>query len=198
MPAAGKPLWRRSQKPLHTASRVTEAPPAERVYIGIDPGASGGMVALVTRGGRLADPPVLQPLGGTDRDVWEWLAAYSEWRDGGTYAVIEKVGGWTGGRDGYAGNQAPGSMMFKFGRGVGFLHGCLVAAGIPYDEVTPREWQKGLGVPPRGKGETKTAWKNRLRQQAERLFPGHKVTLAVSDALLMAEYCRRKQEGLLV
>jgi hypothetical protein len=38
-------------------------------YIGIDPGKSGGLVALSSAG------IVVTPMPGTERDVWDWFAA---------------------------------------------------------------------------------------------------------------------------
>ena len=73
----------------------------------------------------------------------------------------------------------------------------LIAAGIPFEEVIPRTWQKGVGITPRGKGETKTRFKNRLKAKASQLFPKVNVTLATADALLIAEFCRRKRTGTL-
>ena len=42
--------------------------------------------------------------------------------------------------------------------------------------------------------ETKTSHK-RIKDRCESLFTELKVTLATSDALLIAEWCRRKVEG---
>lgn len=165
------------------------------IYIGVDPGASGGMANLFD------DHVFLSPMPATEKDVWEWFASFSDRNGGGKYnsfAVIEKVGGYLqGGGDGPGGGAANGSAMFKFGKSVGFLIGCLTAAGIPFEEVTPQKWQKGLGIPPRKKGESKTDWKNRLKQFAQRLYPSEKITLATADALLLATYAQRKQEGTL-
>ena len=80
--------------------------------------------------------------------------------------------------------------MFKFGMSYGGLRMALVAAGIPFTAVTPQKWQKALGIPHRERTESKTQWKQRLKRKAEQLFPNHKLTLAISDALLIAHYCR--------
>jgi len=87
------------------------------------------------------------------------------------------------------------SSTFKFGRGYGFLRGCLVALGIPFEDVTPQTWMRALNVPPRRKNETKAQFKQRLRGVAQQLFPSEKITLATADALLIAEYCRRTSNG---
>lgn len=109
-------------------------------------------------------------------------------RNPDVFAVIERVSG-------YVGEAQPGSAAFKFGQSYGGLRMALVAAGIPFEEVTPQVWQRKMGVTPRRKDESKTAWKNRLKAKAQQLYPGVKVTLATADALLLAEFCRRRQEG---
>lgn len=157
------------------------------IFIGVDPGASGGMASISDTVGATAMP-------GTDADIWAWFsnADFAPYNTGrpAAFAVIEKV-------QGYAGSPTVGSAMFKFGASYGGLRMALTAAGIPFEEATPQVWQRGLKIPQRTKAESKTAWKNRLKAAAQRLFPGIKVTLATADALLIAEYCRRKRGGTL-
>ena len=149
------------------------------IYLGIDPGASGGLASIVTEGGATAMPA-------TERDVWEWIRLWSSvGGKGNAFAVIEKVGGYI------AGAAHPGSAMFKFGQSYGGLRMALVAAGIPFDEITPQRWQKEIGIAPRKQTESKGQFKNRLKAKAQQLFPKVKVTLATADALLIAEYARR-------
>lgn len=153
-------------------------------YLGVDPGAGGGLALLNGhRVGAVAMPASLP-------DLWEWL----RWATGAgrVVACLEKVGGWR------SDNPAAGvgSAMFKFGASYGSLEMGLVAAGIKFDRVPPVVWQRGVGVSPRKKGEGRTAYKNRLKARAQELFPGEAVTLATADALLLAEYCRRtRNEG---
>lgn len=149
-------------------------------YLGIDPGASGGLACL--KDGELLAVKL------TDKslhDAWDWI---SDHLGTDAFAVIEKVGG-------YVGEAQPGSAAFKFGFSAGALTAMLVAASIPFEEVIPRTWQKGVGVVARGKGEGKTEFKNRLKAKAQQLFPDHHITLATADAILIAEHCRRKREG---
>ena len=87
------------------------------------------------------------------------------------------------------------SSSFKFGKGYGFLRGCLIAAGIPFEEVTPQAWQKALEIPKKSKSETKAQFKNRLKALAQQWFPDQLVTLKTADALLIATYCFRKHGG---
>ena len=156
------------------------------VYLGIDPGMSGGLAALGVNGG-----VSITKMPATEADIWEWFQAFSH----ATFAVIEKVGGYISGAGGKGGGAANGSAMFKFGFSTGVLYGLLTAGGIPFEEVSPRIWQAELGILKRKKSESKTQWKNRLKALAQRLFPSVGVTLATADAILLAEYCRRLREG---
>jgi hypothetical protein len=122
------------------------------------------------------------------------------------FAVIEKVGGFMGGEteSTVAGdptkkrkNIASGHTMFTFGSSFGALRMCLVAAEIPYEEVLPKTWQRGLAIPSRTKKEDRVQYKRRLKEVAQALFPRQVITLATSDAILIAEFNRRKREGIL-
>ena len=73
---------------------------------------------------------------------------------------------------------------FIFGRGVGAIKIALVAESIPFDEVTPHKWMTVMGCLTNGD-------KHISKQRAQQLFPTAKVTHAIADALLLAEYCRR-------
>jgi hypothetical protein len=116
----------------------------------------------------------------TEGDVLELL---KEWAadPANTVAVLEEVSG-------FAGVGQPGSGMFKFGRGFGFLLGVLQALGVRVELVRPQKWQRGLGLGSAVNCASKVEWKNKLKACAQRLHPGLKVTLAVSDALLILEY----------
>jgi hypothetical protein len=74
---------------------------------------------------------------------------------------------------------------FTFGRGFGGLEMALTAAGIPYRTVLPLVWQlRIIGAGTKGN-------KNLSKAHAGRLFGGEvKVTHAIADALLIAEYGR--------
>ncbi len=151
------------------------------VFMGIDPGASGGIAVVHDGIVEAASMPK------TERDVWEWI---NRWSSPEMFAVIEKVGG-------FIGVPHPGSAMFKFGMSCGGLRMALTAAGVPYEDVTPQKWQKALGIPVRKKTESKGDHKNVLKAAAQRIFPKEKITLATADALLLVEYCRRKRTGTL-
>ena len=147
-----------------------------KVFVGIDPGIGGGLVAISSVG------IVVTPMPVTERDIWDWFAAIPPER---SMAVLEKV------------HSMPGqgvASMFKFGQSYGFLRACLIGRGIPFEEIMPRIWVRAIGVPPKKKSESRSQWKNRLKGKAQQLFPdiASEITLITADALLIAEVCRRK------
>lgn len=150
-------------------------------FLGIDPGASGGMAIIWQEEGRTKTVSCKMPA--TELDIFMWLKG--EERKGITHAIIEKVQGYIGG----VGNT--GSSMFKFGHNYGALRMALIALGIPFEEVAPHVWQAALKMRPRDKKEKKGAFKNRLKAKAQQLFPKAEVTLKTADALLIAEHARR-------
>lgn len=159
-------------------------PPVKRlantVYIGIDPGKSGGIAVI-----QETDVDVWSLGSMTLKDLWTAFHHRFGYITPSITAVIEQVGGYNSSEGGQ-----PGSAMFNFGKGVGHLEMALTAAGIPWTACPPQRWQKALGIPSRKKTESKTEWKRRLRSEAERRFPNVKMTNAVADALLIAEYAR--------
>lgn len=157
------------------------------IYIGIDPGQAGGLVAV--KCGKIDYCSMPE----TERDIWSLLCDWGS--ENSHYAVIEKVHSMP--------DQGVASS-FKFGFGYGGLRMALIAAGIPFEEVDPRTWQKALGVAPKKKEETKPQFKLRLLKLAQQLYPSLPLwsekkakgrMLAVADALLLAEFCKRKHEG---
>lgn len=159
------------------------------VLIGIDPGALGGIAVLRD------NTTIVAPMPDTLADLYTLLNDTN--LDGGLhrivkrFASVELVTGYVGG----PGNT--GSSQFKFGKNVGAVLGILTALGIPFEEVAPRTWQKSLSVSPKGKMESRTEFKNRLKAKAQQLFPGISITLKTADAVLIAEHCRRKRAGAL-
>ena len=75
--------------------------------------------------------------------------------------------------------------VWTFAENFGFIKGTLESLGIPVTLVTPQKWQAALGT---GRGDTKTAHKNNLKQFACRLYSEHKPTLKTADAMLIATY----------
>lgn len=142
----------------------------DMIILGIDPGASGAIGMLRYENGTLEGIGAMK-LDVTERDISDYFA----YQDRPLFAFIERVHSMP--KQGVA-------SSFKFGVSYGFLRGCLIAHEIPFEEVTPQKWQKFMGCLSRGD-------KNVTKAKAQQLFPEIKITHAVADALLIAEYGRR-------
>lgn len=148
--------------------------------LAIDPGASGGL-AWTTREGTFC-----QAMPETDGDVLDLLRSLRA--QGIERCVIERVGG-------FAGQAMPGSAMFNFGDGCGYIRGCLMALSYRVEMVTPQKWQKHLGLGTVKLSGGKGPWKRKLKERAQQLFPTVTVTLKTADALLILDYATQTQHG---
>jgi len=154
------------------------------LIIGIDPGKSGGIGFV-----RPPEAACAIKMPDTIKDAWDEFNYLTgpinkirkESDEDTCFAFLEQVWGMKG--DGAA-------AAFTFGRNYGQLEMALHAAGIPYDYVTPVRWQKEFSLIKK-KGESKTSKKNRHKSAAQRLFPHLKITHAIADAILIAEYGQR-------
>lgn len=147
-------------------------------FIGIDPGWSGAMAVYYFPQKRVEAVPFNKM---TPRDVWDLVHSHVRGgRDNNTafHAVLEQV---------HAMPRQGVSSTFKFGNCFGMLEMALIAAEIPYDLVRPAVWQKRLGCLSGGD-------KNVTKKKAQRLFPKLRITHAVADAVLLAEFCRRENQ----
>ncbi len=173
------------------------------VYVGIDPGGSGGLAWIsVGANGGVSMNAVSMP--DTRLGILKWMVN----SNGGQIpriVMIEKVGGFMASAHGSAENHknmASAHTMFAFGKNVGWLEmACEMIFERQATEVLPAEWQRAVGVLPRlshkvGRqtvwDETKTQYKNNLKQAAERLYPNFKLTLKTCDAVLLAHYGRMR------
>ena len=145
--------------------------------IGIDPGASGGIAWTHEDGIRVEKMP------DTMQGEWELIAYIVNdsamiYRHTEFKAYLEQV---------HSSPQMGVKSSFTFGNGFGHLEMALTAAGIPFERVRPQVWQKSLGCMTGGD-------KNVSKRKAQELFPQIKCTHATSDALLIAEFGRRKNK----
>ena len=140
-----------------------------RLYLGCDPGASGAIAAVDEHGSHVATCKLSE----TPADVADFLRDLCAGHEV-AFAALEKVGAFPG--------QGVAST-FAFGASWGFLRGLLVALRVPYCEPSPAKWQAAMAC--RTGGD-----KNVSKAAAQRLWPGVKITHAIADALLLAEYAR--------
>jgi crossover junction endodeoxyribonuclease RuvC len=145
------------------------------IYIGIDPGKKGAY-AWYTDG-------VMRVRQWDDNYFTQDMHLLAT-MDDRLVACVEKVGAMPG--------QGVTSM-FSFGQSFGFILGVLTAFGIPYQLVPPRKWKAEYGL--------LNTQKQASVDVAKRLFPEvsllptercRKESDGMSDAVLMAEYARRK------
>ena len=145
--------------------------------IAIDPGNNGGITIYSAE-----DKKVIESIKmpATPQELLNILKIYSF----NSVCYLEKVQGLPG---------MSGGGMFTFGRGYGHLEMALLCCKIPTVSVTPQKWQKELQLGNRGNKST-TEWKNKLKAKAEQLFPYLRITLAVSDSLLILQYAKIKEK----
>ena len=148
------------------------------LFIGIDPGKSGGIAYINTESGiRYTEPYSDKALIDICRD--------ESWRGNTEHIMccLEKVG------------ARPGQgvvSMFSFGQSVGYIKGVLESFRIPYQEITPQKWKKEFGL---------NSDKAVSAEVCRKLFPDVSLLATarckkphdgMAEALLMAEYARRK------
>lgn len=138
------------------------------IYIGIDPGKSGG-IAWITDG-----KPCVEKMPDTLKDLWDLIRDIRFARD--CKAYIEQV---------HSSPQMGVKSAFTFGNGFGHLEMALTGHGIPFERVRPQAWQKAMGCLTKGD-------KNVSKRKAQEMFPDLEVIHATADALLIAEYGRRE------
>lgn len=143
-----------------------------KIYLGIDPGANGGM-AWIGGDGDLIECRKMPP---TPQDIYDALGIYDA---DDVVCYMEKVG------FGMPGQSSKATATFA--RHCGQLEMALLARGIATVEVTPARWQKHFGLQGK-KDEGKTSHKNRIKGWAQQRFPRHKVTLWGADAIAIAVY----------
>tara|TARA_R110002020_G_scaffold376130_1_gene587258 strand:+ start:3909 stop:4415 length:507 start_codon:yes stop_codon:yes gene_type:complete len=165
-----------------------------KYFMGVDPGAKGS-IAVLKKDGSIQE---VFFLSSTEAEIAECIDAWNPYSGGNCTSQVncclERV------------HSMPGQgvrSMFTFGQNYGFLRGCLFSSGIVPEDVSPRTWQKELNIDPRRikRGETKNKFKERLLNKAKTLWPHYYLweepktkgkQLALCDALLIAESCRRK------
>ena len=147
-----------------------------RIYVGIDPGKNGGIGIIYN------DLQYCRKCPTTVTDMSEEIKVVMGIApDIQKYAIIESVHSMP--RQGV-------KSVFTFGQGYGQWLGILASHEIPYIQVTPQKWMKFYGVMPKDKKERK----NKLKHLAQQRFPNLNITLATSDAMLLANYLKETRK----
>lgn len=153
---------------------------------GIDPGRMGG-IAIFIPGESIKTVKMPKDL----RDLRDFFAYYAE-----TYKPIvflEKLSvrpdDITPGTDGKP-NMGKLFRIQKMMANFEQLKALIETAGIPYVLVHPQKWISTLKLRVNGVKEEKAERKRRYAQRAAKLYPGAKVTLWNSDAILICHFGR--------
>lgn len=160
-----------------------------KAYIGIDPGGKGFCTVL-----KDGVPVEFFPLQGSDpHELAEFLRKHED-----CTCIMEEV-------HAVFGSSAKGT--FAFGEIFGLLKGLIVASGLPYHLVQPKEWQSEIWINEdkiyryKGDGKKMVDTKGTSIRAAKRLFPSvdlrrtptcRKVDDNKVDSMLIAEYGRRR------
>jgi len=144
-----------------------------KIYIGIDPGKSGGLCVIEDNFIKA------YPCPDNPQDMALLFAMAISVNETKTVeAYIEKV--WSRPTDGR-------SSIWKFAENYGMWFGIAGANEIDLKSVSPQKWIKYFETP---KLE-KTKRKRYLRDKARSMYPDlKKVTLKTADAILIATYAR--------
>lgn len=146
------------------------------IYIGVDPGKKGGY-ALIDDTGARAYP-------WDEQRFVEDMRVTATRLDDRAMACVEKVGAHPG--------QGVTSM-FTFGQGYGYILGVLAALGIGVQLVPPGTWKKEFSLIGKDKAESVRVCRYLFTEV--NLRPTEKCKKdsdGMAEALLMAEYARRK------
>lgn len=147
--------------------------------IGIDPGKSGALAVIYTDENNEPFRVKVVPF-----DPWVYREVLETCVDNNrVVCCVEKVGAMPG--------QGVVSM-FNFGHNFGFIEGMLHSRRIPYQLVPPQTWKKEFSL---------SSDKQASIDVCKKLFPdisllatprSRKDSDGMAEALLMAEYARRK------
>lgn len=149
----------------------------KKVFIGIDPGKNGGIAAICIEDNFIYTKPY------SDELLRKMSGALYFSTSHRAICCLEKVGAMPG--------QGVVSM-FNFGQSVGYIKGVLESFLIPYQEITPQKWKREFGL---------SSDKAASAEVCRKLFPevellatprSKKPHDGMAEALLMAEYARRK------
>lgn len=157
---------------LPDASKVSTM---KLTLITVDPGLSGGIAWQVPDNGI----PVVVKMPATESDICDLLQNVIRGED--AVAYIEDVP---------IGMPGKGAASSKLNANAGFLRGVLTALKVRIIKVRPAKWQQYFSLGKRSGCASDTEWKNRLKGEAQRRFPGLKVTLDTADALLLLDYAK--------
>lgn len=162
------------------------------IFVGIDPGLTGGIAALDEKGVPLFVGAFSPTKVENEFDMHKLCDILTDLRcevphSNRMLIGLEKV---------HAMPKQGVSSTFKFGSTFGKIQGILAAKHLPFELVRPQEWMNSMLA-----GEAKDLGKVRAKNVSHRLFPdvdfrasarSTTVHSGMADAILIAEFMRRK------
>ena len=143
-----------------------------KIYIGLDPGKSGGVAFILENSLYTFKCPSTVHDMVDEINFCNKLGPEYE-----IFAVVEKVWSFPG--------QGVRSV-FTFGENYGTWLGILAPLKVPHKLVVPNKWMKHFGSMPKDKRKRK----NFIKSLAQQLYPNSKITLSTSDAVMLAVYAK--------
>jgi len=146
------------------------------VYIGIDPGKSGG-IAYINHLGQVTVTPY------DDAELVVLCKAMNASPVVQCVCCLEQVHAFPG---------QSAQSQFNFGQSFGYIRGVMEGFNVPYQMISPQKWKKEFGL---------NSDKQLSIDVCKRLFPNVSLLASsrcrkdhdgMAEALLMAEYARRK------
>lgn len=163
--------------------------------IGIDIGKKGAIVVLQgQKTVQNAFDPIPMPMIGDQVDYHQVFEILSRYKGTDCHVIFEKLGVIFG---------TGKSTAFSMGYQSGAIEMACISLGLSYTKVPAKQWQKEMfqGVEEITKpGKSSRDTKAMALIAAKRLYPDYRLTIrksttphdGVVDALLMADYCKRK------
>ena len=151
----------------------------KELFIGIDPGKSGAIAGIYCVNGKTKEI-IVKKCGKNITEMNKNLKLILSLKNSSTniHCNLELV---------HAFPKQGVVSTFSFGQNYGQWQGILEANRVNFDLISPQKWIRYYNV-------LKLEKKNRkqfLYNLAGEMFPQFKITYAICDALLIAEYCRK-------
>ena len=150
------------------------------MFVGIDPGSKGAIAILDSTG----NPVLLEdmPFVKEDKclDLLKLKSFFNDFSNSRIHCVLEKC------------QYTPaikGSGAFTFGKTIGYTEAFLICNQISHELIRPQIWKKEFGLINKEKTSSIEVAKRMFPTVSDRL---KKTKDGLAEALLIAEYCRRK------
>lgn len=155
------------------------------IYLGIDPGLTGAIAAIIDGDIKLLDMPVMSNVKASAQgrkrqhiNPYELAWTLADFNRNKSKVFLE-----------YTQCGMKGAIAnYSLGHSSGIIMGVLSAMGFSYEMVMPQEWKKEFGL--------LKSQKSASRTMSQQLFPSADLRLKKhegrAEALLLAEWGRRK------